>query len=662
MEVGTTKKVDPEWVLNSYRDLYEKKVCTDFIVVSGDNIEFNVHRTHMLVSSDYFKSLILSNLSECANSKITLKNIHSIELGKILDYVYGIEVRLECESVIQLMEAADMLQIHSLFEIGVDFMKKNIDMENILEVFKFAKKYFPVQSDSIQSLHDEEIYDFLGNNILLMEEPLRNECLKICIAEDICCIISRGNDQENSDRSHQYFSYFELLLSWIDMQPVKTAAVEDVIAELKLSEDYYFEFPFCVFSKSKLIEYSKTLLGRSDYFQKEFIAAINYHSYAMRFQALILPSIDRICRGTSSHQLVISKEYSSRDVDIVDLLEYNSVYILEFENLKSVGQGGPLLDPPLEPKHKKINIEVPPGLCAVQCVNTDGHLFLGETRTSQCYLFDARIWKWCQIAPVECNGYLVQNFTLVASDVYVYSVGGTINSEYTDVVLKYSFYFNKWSCCSKLPDKVKEIGNCVKDKYIYFVAGNRLENSDSRNSIKMYKRTSFCSKMFCCLNRSTGKIQSLQDLPVALASVNVFFSKSFFWEPHENLLFVVAKEQFNDSFPVCMYRFNSNHWLEVRHTNIIDRSFFYPNEDQIVITEPYGNVITVSANDPVVANRSNNGDMEIYALSKELKYYVKWDGNEVNFDRFDATLMVALPTNLYQRKLVYASGLFLWDK
>ena len=571
-------------------------------------------------------------------------------------------MKLECKSVIQLMEASDMLQINSLFEIGVDYIKKNIDMENILEVFNFAKKYFPVQLDSIQSLRDEEIYDFLGNNILSMEEPLRNECLKVCIAEDICCIISRGNDQENSTRSHQYCRYFELLLSWIQMQPVKTAAVEDVVAELKLSEDYYFEFPFCVFNKSKLIEYSKTLLGRSDYFQKEFIAAINYHSYAMRFQALILPSIDRICRGTSSHQLVISKEYSASDVDIVDLLEYNSVYFLEYSNLKSVGCGGPLLDPPLEPKHKKINIKVPPGLRAIQCVNTDGHLFLGETRTSQCYLFDARLWKWCHIAPVECSGYLVQNFTLVASDAYVYSVGGTINSEYTDVVLKYSFYFNKWSCCCELPDKVKEIGSCVKDKYIYLVAGNRLENTDSRNSIKTSKRASLCSKMFCFLNRSTGKVKALQDLPVALASVNLFFNKTFFWEPHENLLFVVPKEQFNATFPVYMYRFNSNHWPEVRHTNIVDRSFFYPNEDQIVITEPYGDVITISANDPVVAKRSNNGDMEMYALSKEFKYYVKWDGNEVNFDHFDATLLATLPTNLYQRKLAYVSGLFLWDK
>ena len=661
MEVGTTKKIDPEGVLSSYRELYEKKEYTDFTIVSGDNIEFNVHKTHMLVSSDYFKSLISSNLSECTDRKITLKNIHSIELRKVLDYVYGIEVKLECKSVIQLMEASDMLQINSLFEIGVDYIKKNIDMENILEVFNFAKKYFPVQLDSIQSLHDEEIYDFLGNNILSMEEPLRNECLKVCIAEDICCIISRGNDQENSTRSHQYCRYFELLLSWIEMQPVKTAAIEDVVAELRLSEDYYFEFPFCVFNKSKLIEYSKTLLGRSDYFQKEFIAAINY-SYAMRFQALILPSIDRICRGTSSHQLVISKEYSASDVDIVDLLEYNSIYFLEYSNLKSVGCGGPLLDPPLEPKHKKINIKVPPGLCAIQCVNTDGHLFLGETRTSQCYLFDARLWKWCHIAPVECSGYLVQNFTLVASDAYVYSVGGTINSEYTDVVLKYSFYFNEWSCCCELPDKVKEIGSCVKDKYIYLVAGNRLENTDSRNSIKTSKRVSLCSKMFCFLNRSTGKVKALQDLPVALASVNLFFNKTFFWEPHENLLFVVPKEQFNATFPVYMYRFNSNHWLEVRHTNIVDRSFFYPNEDQIVITEPYGDVITISANDPVVAKRSNNGDMEMYALSKEFKYYVKWDGNEVNFDHFDATLLATLPANLYQRKLAYVSGLFLWDK
>lgn len=71
----------------------------------------------MLVCSDYFKSLILSNLSEWVNSKITLKNIHSIELTKILDYVYGFDIKLECDNVIQLMEAVDMLQIHSLFDM-----------------------------------------------------------------------------------------------------------------------------------------------------------------------------------------------------------------------------------------------------------------------------------------------------------------------------------------------------------------------------------------------------------------------------------------------------------------------------------------------------------------------------------------------------------------
>ena len=173
-------------------------------------------------------------------------------------------------------------------------------------------------------------------------------------------------------------------------------------------------------------------------------------------------------------------------------------------------------------KHEKVNIKVPPGLCAVQCVSTGGHLVLGETRTSQCYLFDALLWKWSQIAAIEFNEFLVQNFTLVASGTYVYSVGGTINDECTDVVLKYPFYFNRWSCCSELPYKVKEIGNCVKDKWIYLVAGNRLEDSDSRDSIRPSKRNSFCSKMFCCLNWRTGKMKTLEDLPVAFAIVNVF--------------------------------------------------------------------------------------------------------------------------------------------
>ena len=54
------------------------------------------------------------------------------------------------------------------------------------------------------------------------------------------------------------------------MQPDETTAVEDVVAELRLSKYGCFEFRFCIFNKTKLIEYSKRLLGRSDYFQEEF--------------------------------------------------------------------------------------------------------------------------------------------------------------------------------------------------------------------------------------------------------------------------------------------------------------------------------------------------------------------------------------------------------
>ena len=195
-----------------------------------------------------------------------------------------------------------MLQIHTSYEIGVDFIWKDVSDKNILEVFSFAKRYYSIRLDSIQPLLDEVIYDFVGNNILSMEETLRNECLKICIVEDICCIVYCGDEKEISTRSHQHDRYFELLLSWIEMQPVKTAAVEDVVADLEFMEVYCFEFPFCVFKKAKLIEYSKTLLGRSNFFQKEFTDAINYPFYAMHIQALIVPRIDRFSRGTvSSH-------------------------------------------------------------------------------------------------------------------------------------------------------------------------------------------------------------------------------------------------------------------------------------------------------------------------------------------------------------------------
>lgn len=163
------------------------------------------------------------------------------------------------------------------------------------------------------------------------------------------------------------------------MQPVKTAAMEDVVADLEFMEVYCFEFPFCVFKKAKLIEYSKTLLRRSNYFQKEFTDTINYPFYAMHIQALIVPRIDRFSRE-QFQVIVIGKEYSAGDIDIVDLMEYNSVYLLKYDEFKSARLGGPLRDPPLEPKREKVNIKVCTGFCAIQCISTGGHLFLGETR------------------------------------------------------------------------------------------------------------------------------------------------------------------------------------------------------------------------------------------------------------------------------------------
>ena len=72
--------------------------------------------------------------------------------------------------------------------------------------------------------------------------------------------------------------------------------------------------------------------------------------------------------------------------------------------------------------------------------------------------------------------------------------------------------------------------------------------------------------------------------------------------------------------------------------------------------------MAVSANNLVVAKRSNKGDMEMYALSKEMNYGVKWNASVVCFDHFDWALLAALPTNLCQRKLAYLFAIVLWDK
>ena len=125
-------------VLNDDR-INEKAFC-DFKIIT-DSGSFQVHKCLLGVASDFFKTMFSSNMKEKYSSEVSIQNISFEIMEKILEFVYGNEVRISKRNAQDLFEASNYLQILPLQYCCVEFMKSNISVENVLDYWSFAERY-----------------------------------------------------------------------------------------------------------------------------------------------------------------------------------------------------------------------------------------------------------------------------------------------------------------------------------------------------------------------------------------------------------------------------------------------------------------------------------------------------------------------------------------
>ncbi|XP_059159466.1 kelch-like protein 40 [Physella acuta] len=162
----------------------------DFTVIVSD-FQFNCHRFVLSSCSGFFEALMRTDMKEKAESICTLKDISPETFGLILDVLYKGKNVLNKENMLELWKAANQLQINLLITACKKCVKKNITIENCINVLKTAELLqslsviAKVKNVMVTSYFDLVYSDnFKQVSLDELVEILQNDQLKVC--PDFC--------------------------------------------------------------------------------------------------------------------------------------------------------------------------------------------------------------------------------------------------------------------------------------------------------------------------------------------------------------------------------------------------------------------------------------------------------------------------------------------
>eukprot|EP00079_Xenopus_tropicalis_P016337 XP_004915109.1 PREDICTED: kelch-like protein 38 [Xenopus tropicalis] len=185
--------------LNEFR---ESRLLTDVIICTGD-CEFPCHRTVLASSSPYFRAMFCNNFIESTQEKVTLLGVDSDSLSQLICYVYTGEILITRDNVLNLINAASMLQYGKLLETCSKYLQDQLNPQNCLSMMRLSEffscmslkqkswdmalKYFSEVSlsDDLKDLCASELLSYLGDDDLCGEEEQVFETLMTWIRHDI---------------------------------------------------------------------------------------------------------------------------------------------------------------------------------------------------------------------------------------------------------------------------------------------------------------------------------------------------------------------------------------------------------------------------------------------------------------------------------------------
>ena len=115
------------------------KDFTDFTLKTGEKI-VECHRVVIATHSPVLKSMLKSPMKETTEKQIELNNISPQAMDNIVEYMYSGRTTISKDTLRDVIEAADFLQMDELKQLCIDQAPAVFEPHNVISWFKFSTK------------------------------------------------------------------------------------------------------------------------------------------------------------------------------------------------------------------------------------------------------------------------------------------------------------------------------------------------------------------------------------------------------------------------------------------------------------------------------------------------------------------------------------------
>lgn len=107
------------------------------IEIVMDDKTYNVSKSKLIEKSDYFRALYSSGMRESAEDSVRLRGLSAPGLELVLEFINTSKVKVDNETLEDLIETASFLQVTSILKM----LLSEIKQDNCVELFKLSEVY-----------------------------------------------------------------------------------------------------------------------------------------------------------------------------------------------------------------------------------------------------------------------------------------------------------------------------------------------------------------------------------------------------------------------------------------------------------------------------------------------------------------------------------------
>ena len=122
-----------------YRFLLDKRFCD--VTLRVENVTFYCHRLVLAASSLYFERMFCNGMCEANAKEITLNDVSAIAIRHIINFAYTCTLEVSRETVLEIFEAADMLEFMTVRGFCEDFLLDEVVKNNCLLFMMYSHAF-----------------------------------------------------------------------------------------------------------------------------------------------------------------------------------------------------------------------------------------------------------------------------------------------------------------------------------------------------------------------------------------------------------------------------------------------------------------------------------------------------------------------------------------